>query len=78
MEMVSQRAQKLDAEKKRLLQELNNASPDEDAIERFLGALDAFEEGFDGADIDMQRMYVSALVSAVYIDGQTVNIQWRI
>lgn len=78
MELVTQRAQKLDAEKKRLLQELNNATPAEDAIERFLGALDAFEEGFDEADIDMQRMYVSALVSAVYIDGQTVNIQWRI
>ena len=78
MELVTQRAQKLDAEKKRLLQELNDTTPADAAIERFLGALAAFEEGFDEADTDMQRMYVSALVSAVYIDGQTVNIQWRI
>lgn len=78
MEMVTERAQRLDAEKRRLQQELKESVPTNEAIERFLSALDSFEKGFDKADTDAQRMYVSALVTAVYVDGGTINIQWRI
>jgi len=78
MEKVTERAQKLDIEKRRLQQELEASTPRNEVLERFLSALDAFEEGFDEADMDAQRMYVSALVAAVYVEGGTINIKWRI
>lgn len=78
MEMIAERAQKLDAEKRRLVQELAAVPAAKEEAERFLIASDAFAEGYDRADTDARRMYINSLIAAIYVDGRTVHIQWRI
>lgn len=77
METITQRINALSAERGQLQEQLNTADiiP---AIERFLRALDDYKSGFDTGDTDNQRMFTASLVERIVIDGQSVDIQWRL
>lgn len=77
METITQRINALSAERGQLLEQLNT-SDITPAIERFLRALDDYKSGFDTGDTDNQRMFTASLVERIVIDGQSVDIQWRL
>ena len=77
METITQRINALSAERGQLQEQLNT-SDITPAIERFLRALEDYKSGFDTGDIDNQRMFTASLVERIIIDGQSVDIQWRL
>lgn len=77
METITQRINALSAERGQLQEQLNTADITP-AIERFLQALDDYKSGFDTGDTDNQRMFTASLVERIVIDGQSVDIQWRL
>lgn len=77
METITQRINAISAERTQLQQQLD--MPDlTPAIERFLQAVEDYKAGFDTGDTDSQRMFIASLVERIIIDGQSVDIRWRL
>ena len=77
METITQRINAISSERAQLQEQLDQ--PDlTRSVERFLQALEDYKAGFDTGDTDNRRMFISSLVERVIIDGQSVNIRWRL
>lgn len=77
METITQRINALSAERAQLQERLD--APDlVPSVERFLEAVENYKAGFDTGDIDSQRMFIASLVERIIIDGQSVDIRWRL
>lgn len=77
METITQRINALSTERAQLQEQLD--APDlVPSVERFLEAVENYKAGFDTGDIDSQRMFIASLVERIIIDGQSVDIRWRL
>lgn len=77
METITQRINALSAERTQLQERLD--APDfVPSVERFLEAVENYKAGFDTGDIDSQRMFIASLVERIIVDGQSVDIRWRL
>lgn len=77
METITQRINALSAERAQLQERLD--APDlVPSVEHFLEAVENYKAGFDTGDIDSQRMFIASLVERIIIDGQSVDIRWRL
>lgn len=77
VETVISRVNELSTEKSALAKELD--TPDEvPAADLFLNAIEAYRQGFQGFDTDKKRAILSAIIERVTIDGQSVQIHWRL
>lgn len=77
METITQRINALSTERAQLQERLD--APDfVPSVERFLEAVENYKAGFDTGDIDSQRMFIASLVERIIIDGQSVDIRWRL
>lgn len=77
METITQRINAISAERTRLQDQLN--TPDSAApAERFPEAIENCRVGFDTGDTDNRRMFIASLVERIMIDGQSVDIRWRL
>ena len=77
METITQRINAISSERAQLQEQLNQ--PDlTPSVERFLRALEDYKTGFDTGDTDNRRMFISSLVERIIIDGQSVDIRWRL
>lgn len=77
METITSRVNALSAERSSL-QEKINAPDDVPATELFLEAVDAYKNGFTAGDTDQRRILLSALIERIIVDGQSVQIHWRL
>ena len=77
METIKDRVNALHTEKE-TLQKLIRENSHTPEIENFLAAIDAYKAGFHSGDTDAQRLFLSSLIQHITIDGQSVNIKWRI
>lgn len=77
METITQRITAISTERTHLQEQLDlpNVTP---SVERFLQAVEDYKSGFDKGDTDNQRMFIASLVERIIIDGQSVDIQWRL
>lgn len=77
METITQRINSISAERAQLQKQLD--APDlTPSVERFLQAVEDYRSGFDTGDTDSQRMFTASLVERIVIDGQSVDIRWRL
>lgn len=77
METITQRINTISTERAQLQEQLD--APDlMPAVERFLQAIEDYKAGFDTGDTDNQRMFIASLVERIIIDGQSVDIRWRL
>lgn len=77
METITQRINAISTERAQLQEQLN--TPDlMPAVDRFLQAIEDYKAGFDTGDTDNQRMFTASLVERIIIDGQSVDIRWRL
>jgi site-specific DNA recombinase len=77
METITQRINTISEERAQLQEQLD--MPDLiPSVERFLAAIEDYKAGFDTGDTDNRRMFTSSLVERIMIDGQSVNICWRL
>ena len=77
MESVTRRVNELTAQKSTLEEQIS--APDEvPARDLFLSALDSYREGFTRGDTDKRRALLSGLIERVTIDGQSVQVHWRL
>lgn len=77
METITQRINAISAERAQLQEQLD--MPDiKPTVERFLQAVEDYKGGYDTGDTDNRRMFTYSLVERVIIDGQSVDIRWRL
>lgn len=77
METITQRINAISAERTQLQEQLD--MPDiKPSVERFLQAVEDYKGGYDTGDTDNRRMFTYSLVERVIIDGQSVDIRWRL
>lgn len=77
METITQRINNISAERIQLQEQLN--LPDlKPSVERFLQAVEDYKNGYDTGDTDNRRMFTASLVERIIIDGQSVDIRWRL
>ena len=77
METITQRINSIATERAQLQEQLD--APDlMPAVERFLQAVEDYKAGFDEGDTDNRRMFTSSLVERIIIDGQSIDIRWRL
>lgn len=77
METVTRRADVISAERERLREQLD--MPDgKPSAERLLQAVEDCRAGYDTGDTDNRRMLACSLVERVVINGQSVEIHWRL
>lgn len=77
MSALTQKVNTLSEEKSALQEQLD--APDEiPANELFKMAIVDYELGFGGGDIDSKRSMLSRLIERVTVEGQSVEVQWRI
>lgn len=77
METITKRINAISLERTQLQEQLD--MPDlKPAVERFLQAIEDYKNGFDTGDIDNRRIFIASLVERVIIDGQSVDIRWRL
>lgn len=77
MSTLTQKVNTLSEEKSALQEQLD--APDEiPANELFKMAIVDYELGFGGGDIDSKRSMLSRLIERVTVEGQSVEVQWRI
>lgn len=79
MDVIVERVNTLDAEKQRLNAELNAAaSGGKSRDEYFAEAVAAFRSGFDAATLEERRQLIGGLVEKITVDGQNIQLSWRI
>ena len=77
METLTRKVHEMSTEKSALVERVN--APDEiPARDLFMSAIHDFREGFQGADLDKQRILLSGLVERIDINGLSVKIKWRV
>ena len=77
MSSITQRVKDLTAQKAALESQLN--APDEiPAKELFLAAVEDYRKGFADGDTDRKRALLSGLLERVTIDGQSIQLHWRL
>lgn len=77
MDTITQRISSITTERNQLQEQLN--TPDlAPAVDRFMQAIDDYKDGYDTGDIDNQRMFTASLVERILIDGQSIDIRWRL
>ena len=77
MASITQRVNDLTAQKAALESQLN--APDEiPAKELFLAAVEDYRKGFADGDTDRKRALLSGLLERVTIDGQSIQLHWRL
>lgn len=77
METITQRINNISTERAQLQQQLD--MPDiKPTVERFLQAVEDYKGGYDTGDTDNRRMFTYSLVERVIINGQSVDIRWRL
>lgn len=77
MEQVTERVNKLAAERK-ALQALIDLPAEQPAVDMFLRAAANYKQNFATAQTDARRLLVSSLIRRITIDGQSISITWRI
>jgi site-specific DNA recombinase len=80
MEQISKRISALQEKKKGLEEQLgsDNEKSREEARQRFLKALRQFDEVFRTGGLEEQRVTISTLIESVQVDGNDVEINWRV
>lgn len=79
METVTKRVNELALEKGILSQQIQNTEPTaEERKTAFEDSLSRFLVSFDTAPLETQRLLIASLVQSVTIEGQNVDITWRI
>ena len=79
MGLLSERIHQLNLEKEVLSKELVSIPVSfEERRNSFLKKLWGFLEHFDGSPLETQRLLVSSIVTKVWVDGSTVELEWRI
>lgn len=79
MEAVTKRVNELALEKGILSQQIQNTEPTaEERKAAFEDSLSRFLASFDTAPLETQRLLIASLVQSVTIEGQNVDITWRI
>lgn len=77
METITQRINTISAERSQLQAQLD--MPDLiPAVERFMQAVEDYKNGYGTGDTDNRRMFTASLVERIIIEGQSVNIRWRL
>lgn len=77
MDTITQRINSITTERNQLQEQLN--TPDlAPAVDRFMQAIEDYKDGYDTGDIDNQRMFTASLVERILIDGQSIDIRWRL
>lgn len=77
LDSITQRVNDLSAEKATLESQLN--APDEvPTKELFLAAVEDYRQGFADGDMDRKRALLSGLLERVTIDGQSIQLHWRL
>lgn len=77
MDTITQRISSITTERNQLQERLN--TPDlAPAVDRFMQAIEDYKDGYDTGDIDNQRMFTASLVERIIIDGQSIDIRWRL
>ena len=77
MDTITQRISSITTERNQLQEQLN--TPDlAPAVDRFMQATEDYKDGYDTGDIDNQRMFTASLVERILIDGQSIDIRWRL
>lgn len=77
MDTITQRISSITTERNQLQEQLN--TPDlAPAVDRFMQAIEDYKDGYDTGDIDNQRMFTASLVERILIDGQSIDIRWRL
>lgn len=77
MDTITQRINSITTERNQLQERLN--TPDlAPAVDRFMQAIEDYKDGYDTGDIDNQRMFTASLVERILIDGQSIDIRWRL
>lgn len=77
LETITERVNVLSEEKTSLKKKID--APDAvPAADLFLEALEAYKAGFSDGDTDQKRLLISSLVERIVIDGQNVQIHWRL
>lgn len=77
MDTITQRINSISTEQNQLQEQLN--TPDlAPAVDRFMQAIEDYKDGYDTGDIDNQRMFTASLVERILIDGQSIDIRWRL
>lgn len=77
MDTITQRINSISAERNHLQEQLD--TPDlTPAVDRFMQAIADYKDGYDSGDIDNRRMFTASLVERILINGQSVDIRWRL
>ena len=77
MASITQRVNDLSAQKAALESQLN--APDEvPAKDLFLAAVEDYRQGFADGDTDRKRALLAGLIERISIDGQSIQIHWRL
>lgn len=77
MSSITQRVNDLTAQKATLESQLN--APDEiPAKDLFLAAVEDYRQGFADGDTDRKRALLAGLLERVTIDGQSIQLHWRL
>lgn len=77
MNALTAKVNALSAEKETLAEQLD--APDEiPACELFTAAIENYRAGFEGTDIDHKRMMLTSLIERVTVDGQRIEVLWRL
>lgn len=78
IEILTPKVEALAQEKNMLLEKLNMKEDKTDSIATFIDTLNTFETHFETFDLDAKRMLIATLIERIEIDGNDVQIQWRL
>ena len=77
MASITQRINDLSSQKAALESQLN-ASDEIPAKELFLAAVEDYRQGFADGDTDQKRALLAGLLDRITIDGQSIQLHWRL
>lgn len=79
IQQLSKKIDELKREKDCLQDSLSVKEIDlEESKQRFYKLLSGLEDVFSGDSIDEKRLFVSSAIESIWIDGDNVNIKWRV
>lgn len=78
MENLTQRISKLKNEQEILSKQLSNDDSATDKKQAFIENLNLFKTSFHDSSLESQRLMVSTIVSKITINGNKVEVNWRI
>lgn len=78
IDILTSKVETLVQEKNALLETLNIKEDKSEVISTFIDSLITFEAQFETFDLDAKRMLVATLIERIEIDGNNVQIKWRL